>query len=179
LCLIAVLIAAEETRECNFQACPQWSQWGAFGICTKTCGSGTQTRSRKCNTISGGCEGSSAEVVPCMTGECPIISEWGEWSSCSVDCGRGVKARRRSCLSAGDYGCPEEQVQSQECRVYCGTITMEETACDVSTCIQYPRCVRSDGSPGFCREELIRANSRPCYAGRCLCRVFPTATGCF
>jgi len=169
----------EESRECNFQACPQWEQWGSLSGCTKSCGGGVMTRSRLCNVVSGGCAGDSQEQHPCNTGACPVLSEWGEWSQCSVDCGRGKKVRRRQCLSQGDYGCPADQSQQMECRVYCGHVTLEDTVCDVTTCIQYPRCVQSDGTPGFCREEVIRANSKPCYAGRCLCRVFPSATGCF
>jgi len=171
----------EETQECNFQACPAWGEWSAFDACSRSCGGGSKVRSRVCDTVSGGCAGSATEQVACNTGACPLISAWGEWSKCSVDCGRGQKIRRRTCTPSREHECPSgaDEIQSQECRVYCGKITMQDTVCDVTTCVQYPRCVRSDGQPGFCREELIRANAKPCYAGRCLCRVFPSATGCF
>ena len=32
---------------CNNQACPaDWGEWGDFGVCSASCGSGTQTRTR-------------------------------------------------------------------------------------------------------------------------------------
>jgi len=52
-----------------------WGQWGAFGTCTKACGSGTQERSRMCDSpspTSDGqpCVGDAKESQPCNTDAC-------------------------------------------------------------------------------------------------------------
>ena len=51
-----------------------WSSWGSWGSCSKTCGSGTRTRSRSRNgPFNGGseCLGSSSESSSCNTNSCP------------------------------------------------------------------------------------------------------------
>lgn len=50
-----------------------WKQWGA---CSVTCGTGTQTRIRYCNSPSpsnGGsdCQGPREDTRPCLQGNCP------------------------------------------------------------------------------------------------------------
>ena len=46
-----------------------WGSWGSYGSCSKTCGSGTKTRSRSCQGI-GSCSGSSSESASCNHGTC-------------------------------------------------------------------------------------------------------------
>ena len=53
-----------------------WGKWSGFGVCSKTCGGGTKSRSRKCNNPSpahGGrkCSGSSTQSAQCNTQHCP------------------------------------------------------------------------------------------------------------
>ena len=53
----------------------QWSDWGAWSACTKTCGGGQQTRTRQCNNPapSGGgsdCTGDSQQTQDCNTDAC-------------------------------------------------------------------------------------------------------------
>ena len=52
----------------------KWGSWGSYGSCSKTCGPGLKTRSRKCNNqISDGgsyCVGSAASTEPCNTQKC-------------------------------------------------------------------------------------------------------------
>ena len=51
-----------------------WTNWGPWGSCSKTCGSGTMTRSRSKNgPILGGseCSGSSSSSTSCNTNSCP------------------------------------------------------------------------------------------------------------
>jgi hypothetical protein len=52
-----------------------WGAWSAFGACSKTCGGGTQTRTRLCNNpapANGGaaCVGSASESQSCNTQSC-------------------------------------------------------------------------------------------------------------
>ena len=53
-----------------------WGDYGAFGDCTKTCGTGTKTKSRVCNNpvpAHGGdnCVGSADATESCNTNPCP------------------------------------------------------------------------------------------------------------
>ena len=53
-----------------------WSPWGAYAACSKSCGGGSQSRSRQCNNPSpahGGrsCPGSSSELRSCNAQPCP------------------------------------------------------------------------------------------------------------
>ena len=53
----------------------QWSEWGEYTTCTKTCGTGNQIRIRTCTNPfpSGGgnpCSGSSAQARTCNDNAC-------------------------------------------------------------------------------------------------------------
>ena len=51
-----------------------WASWGDWSTCTKTCGGGTQTRTRKVETYEtkvGDCIGEPIEEQECNTGICP------------------------------------------------------------------------------------------------------------
>ena len=54
----------------------EWSAWTKYGKCTKTCGSGTQRRTRKCDSPApkhGGqtCVGGTTDSRQCNTNPCP------------------------------------------------------------------------------------------------------------
>ncbi len=54
-----------------------WGAWSAYGVCSVTCGGGTQTHTRLCNNptpANGGaaCTGLASESVSCNTQICPI-----------------------------------------------------------------------------------------------------------
>ena len=54
----------------------EWSNWSAYGDCSVTCGNGSRTRSRECNSPepSGGgspCSGKSQQTVECKETTCP------------------------------------------------------------------------------------------------------------
>ena len=55
-----------------------WGAWGAWGSCSRTCGSGTWTRSRSCNNPTpahGGsnCPGNKYDTKQCSKQACPGI----------------------------------------------------------------------------------------------------------
>ncbi|XP_065837013.1 coadhesin-like [Oscarella lobularis] len=65
-----------EVQECSSQCCPvngQWSSWGSWESCSRTCGNGTVLRRRHCNDSCGGqqCSGSSIDQATCCLGQCP------------------------------------------------------------------------------------------------------------
>lgn len=78
-----------------------FSDWTIWGACTKTCGSGEQTRSRICphhTQNSRECVGDASQSRFCIEKVCPAKwSSWTAWSSCSVTCGDGIRERSRSC----------------------------------------------------------------------------------
>ncbi|XP_048579836.1 uncharacterized protein LOC116619170 isoform X2 [Nematostella vectensis] len=107
-----------QTIPCYLRPCPidgQYSNWSKFTVCTKSCGTGVQTRTRECNNPvpqygGSGCErfGNAKETQQCNTMPCPIDGGYTEWSSyapCTVTCGGGVRLRVRNCTKpAPQYG---------------------------------------------------------------------------
>ncbi|KAM7440695.1 hypothetical protein ABFA07_010097 [Porites harrisoni] len=122
-------------QKCNRQPCPVhggWSGWGVWTTCTKSCGSGTQTRSRSCTQPRpqhGGkvCPGALKGQRVCNAHSCPVNggwSSWTSWNSCSKKCGSGVRERTRTCTkpppSNGGKPCTGSPRKSQACNThYC------------------------------------------------------------
>ena len=52
---------------------PEWTLWSSFSSCSKTCGQGTQTRSRICKQFGGikNCVGNDIESIACQIINCP------------------------------------------------------------------------------------------------------------
>ncbi|XP_022085366.1 hemicentin-1-like isoform X2 [Acanthaster planci] len=84
----------------------QFSEWGQWGECSKTCGEGAhQRRTRQCNNPTPAnngrqCSGPSTDNRECILPMCPIDgrwSTWQPWGECSVTCGTGIRTRVRYC----------------------------------------------------------------------------------
>ena len=123
--------ALNETHPCNEQPCPVDCVVSAFNDwtpCTKSCGSGTQTRSSSVTTSPA--DGGAAcpaldQVRPCETHPCPVdcvVSNWGAYSPCTVTCSTGTRTRSRSVITNAQHG-----------GVQCGNLT-EVGACDAGPC---------------------------------------------
>ncbi len=118
-----------ETQACNTQPCPvdcEVDKWTDWGICSKTCGSGTQNRSRNVKTQpkNGGKECPVlTETQACNTQACPVdckVSDWSLWDPCTKDCGGGTQKRTKSIITQPQHGgqaCPPpaELTQTQAC----------------------------------------------------------------
>ncbi|CAE7414449.1 SPON1 [Symbiodinium natans] len=85
-----------------------YTDWTAWGPCSRSCGVGYQERSRdiRAPAVTGlsGCSGTLRESTPCPSTQCQdavdcVWAEWEEWSECvqapSI-CGIGSKRRKRS-----------------------------------------------------------------------------------
>ena len=115
---------------CNTQQCPidcQVSAWSQWTPCSKTCGTGTQLRTRSITQQKqyGGkdCPPLS-ESQPCNTQSCPqdcTFSAWTPWSQCTKACGTGQMVRTRTKLTDAKYGGA------------CG-VTSETAACNTQSC---------------------------------------------
>uniref|UniRef100_A0A7M5WTV7 Hemicentin-1 n=2 Tax=Clytia hemisphaerica TaxID=252671 RepID=A0A7M5WTV7_9CNID len=122
-----------ETQKCNTKECPKqpvnggWGEWTKPTLCSKSCGGGKTTRSRKCDNPAPAhgekdCEGSDTETRECNAKQCAVDGGFGEWSGfgeCSVTCGVGTKTRRRECdqpkPSGGGKTCQGETTQTENC----------------------------------------------------------------
>jgi len=106
--------SAKVTRRCldqdavdHFDPDCVMGDWTDWGDCTKTCGSGTRSRSRK--EISGPADGGKCgcheEAETCNSKECTVdcqMGEWSAWTACSKTCGGGTSSRSREVLSTPD-----------------------------------------------------------------------------
>ena len=107
----------------------EYTEWGAFGPCSKACGDGTQQRLRNCTNPAPAhqgkdCEGASLDAKSCKIRECPIdggLTQWSSFGKCSKQCGPGTQQRTRSCTNPapahGGEDCDEELVDSRDCEI--------------------------------------------------------------
>jgi hypothetical protein len=108
----------ESAANCNSFGCPidcKTSGWSEFNSCSKTCGSGTQNKTRSIVTdvkYSGiVCPALTLDRV-CNTNSCPVdceVSSWSSFGGCSKSCGTGTKTKTRSVSVKTDHGgaaCP-------------------------------------------------------------------------
>ncbi|XP_010131672.1 PREDICTED: LOW QUALITY PROTEIN: hemicentin-1-like, partial [Buceros rhinoceros silvestris] len=119
-----------DVRSCHSKPCPvdgNWSEWGLWEECSKSCGQGNRTRTRTCSNPPaqhGGkpCGGSAVDSVMCIIRPCPVDGEWSSWlpwSPCSETCGKGTQTRLRLCNNPppsydGSY-CEGSDAQMQVC----------------------------------------------------------------
>ncbi|PVD21525.1 hypothetical protein C0Q70_17323 [Pomacea canaliculata] len=83
----------------------RYSDWGAWGDCSVTCGLGVHYRTRACDSprpANGGrdCVGERTESASCQPRLCPADGQWGNWqawSDCTTSCGHGQRHRQRLC----------------------------------------------------------------------------------
>ncbi|XP_060579836.1 uncharacterized protein LOC132736665 isoform X2 [Ruditapes philippinarum] len=126
---------AKESIACNIQDCPVhggWSEWSETK-CSKTCGTGVITRTRKCDnpvpdSHGADCVGRAIETIACNIQECPVNGGWSEWSEtkCSKTCGTGVITRTRKCNN------PVPHTNGADC---VGE-AMETITCNIQDCIE-------------------------------------------
>ena len=109
--------SATTTQSCGTSACPingKWSSWTSFGACTKSCGTGSQSRTRSCvGRAFGGkaCVGSTSNSAACNTHSCPVdcvVPAFGAWTTCTLSCGTGSQKRKRATVAPqfGGVACP-------------------------------------------------------------------------
>uniref|UniRef100_W5KZF1 ADAM metallopeptidase with thrombospondin type 1 motif 16 n=1 Tax=Astyanax mexicanus TaxID=7994 RepID=W5KZF1_ASTMX len=96
---------------CNTQPCPPSWSLGAWSVCSRTCGSGEQSRQVQCVQKSSSSQNDVVADVqcaqpppsrrqPCNIHTCPPAWSTGPWSQCSRKCGKGVRKRTVECVSS-------------------------------------------------------------------------------
>ncbi|XP_076472736.1 SCO-spondin-like isoform X3 [Babylonia areolata] len=128
-----------DSVQCNTAACPidgNWGSWGPYEPCSVTCGEGSKSRTRQCDSPApqnGGniCSGSDLNSVQCNIAACPIDGNWGSWGTygpCSVTCGTGSKSRTRQCDNPAPMGGGEN----------CTGSASDTSDCIMADCEVYP-----------------------------------------
>ena len=163
----------KETKACNTDVCrvdcvvSNWSNWSD---CTKSCGGGTQERTRKIITESTGNGNSCPELKQtqtCNTEVCPVdcqVSDWSNWSDCTKSCGGGTQERTRSIITQPQgfvISCPEVR-ETKTCNTEVCPVD-----CQVSDWSNWSTC---SGNCGSATQERIRSiitqskgnGSKPC-----------------
>ncbi|XP_064200825.1 A disintegrin and metalloproteinase with thrombospondin motifs 20 isoform X1 [Anguilla rostrata] len=112
-----------ESKSCDSGPCPHWN-YGVWGKCTQTCGSGSRTRLVVCQQPGGqrlseqNCDvlEKPPEAEACNTQPCPGGVSWHRrpWSPCSVSCGRGTKQRDATCADESRTPVEEERCSHLE-----------------------------------------------------------------
>ena len=124
---------------CDVSPCPvdgNYSTWSEFSRCSKTCGTGSQSRNRTCTNPTprfGGrnCKirGPNNETRACFQWPCPIhgnYTQWSQFAVCSATCGPGIKTRQRFCSN------PSPKFGGDKCLKF-GSAT-EAFSCNVRPC---------------------------------------------
>ncbi|XP_068790174.1 SCO-spondin-like [Struthio camelus] len=159
------------------RGCGLWSPWAPWGACSRSCGTGSQARSRRCTRRAPGvlhhCHGEATQARQCFSVACPVDgawSEWATWSNCTADC-RGVVVRRRECVPPQNGGRP--------CAELLGVppATLQLDTCQRDDCLNVTACPaglvwrRCAPCPSSCADLSGRAkcrHERPCSPG-CWC----------
>lgn len=149
---------------CNTKSCPK-PQWvyKNWSVCSKTCGTGEQTRERSCETESGvtsnDCDQSVSTQLSqsCNRQSCP---EWkyDAWSPCSVSCDWGKKTRKVTCKT------DINTVPDSQCNAT--TKPSSSTSCKTQTCpkpkwvyTSWSKCSKTCGSGVQTRERSCEFES--------------------
>ncbi|KAM4705238.1 SCO-spondin-like [Rhinophrynus dorsalis] len=148
-----------------------WGTWGSWSSCSQTCGQGTQTRSRKCDSPAPqnrgrDCPGDRQQHRDCNGPECQAEDPWGQWSpwsSCSVSCGGGEQIRVRECHLEE---CDGKAIQSRTCN----NQVCLDVGCPPGRL--YRECINGNGCPYSCAHltRQVECFSDGCEEG-CHCPV--------
>lgn len=158
--------------------------FSAWGACSKTCGTGAQTRSRKIRTAAanGGTPcGPLTETKSCNTNPCPVdcvVSAFTAWGACNESCGGGKQYRTRTVTKAmanNGKACPalseEKDCNTQACPINCkmsnwGPWSKCSKTCD-SGVSKRTRTVETEAQHGGAACPASKEETQPCNTNPC------------
>lgn len=175
-----------QTKKCNAFDCPvdceqtPWGEapWGSCSTCTKTCGTGKFSCTRKVvkkASFGGKSCGVAVKSEACNVQPCPqdcLADKWSEWSTCTRSCGRGKRTRTRKVLRATKHGgmeCPSLKEEAG-CNVFLCPVD-----CVLSPWSAYGACSKSCGHGVITRTRTI--TTRPVAEGT-PCQVLKEQKDC-
>ncbi len=140
--------------------CPINGGWTDFGLCSKTCGGGTQ--SRTCTNpapANGGVNCVGDTTQSCNTQACPIDGGWTQWGECSKTCGGGTQSRTctnpapayggSNCIGDSNQSCNNQECETEpsptptteiKCKVEnseCNINNSDKECCSGLTCVPF------------------------------------------
>nr|XP_026690201.1 complement component C6-like [Ciona intestinalis] len=139
------------------------SSWSTWAACTKSCGAGTQTRTRSITVYPKNCGASCPSLVDrrgCAGYQCPrncSVSSWGAWSKCSITCGSGTFSRKRTIVTTPAYGgdaCPALS-EHKAC-------VIAPKNCEVSSWTSWGSCSTTCGPGSQSRTRTIVQSPEAC-----------------
>ena len=145
------------TKTCN----GSWSV-GSWGSCSKSCGTGTQTRSITCPAGKVCLDTKPIAVQACNTHVCTTSWRATSWGGCSKSCGGGTQRRTVTCPSG--FVCPgskpstSRSCNTQQCVSYSWRVSCRYTHCgancggSAANCCSKSvteRCLASNGSSSW------------------------------
>uniref|UniRef100_A0A7N6BCN7 ADAM metallopeptidase with thrombospondin type 1 motif, 16 n=1 Tax=Anabas testudineus TaxID=64144 RepID=A0A7N6BCN7_ANATE len=133
---------ATGSMPCNTQPCPASWSIGEWGVCSRSCGGGDQTRQVQCvqrtsqanvETLADSRCGkpTPARSQACNTKSCPPVWTTGPWSQCSRKCGNGLKKRTVLCTSTNP-GAQTRTLPDSECAAL--TKPASQESCFIKRC---------------------------------------------
>eukprot|EP00937_MAST-01D_sp_MAST-1D-sp2_P004375 g4375.t1 len=143
-----------ENAPCNEGDCPihcVTSAFSAWATCTKSCGTGQQSRSRSV-IVSDQHEGYVCpyleETRDCNEHPCAddcAQADWGAWGACTKSCGNGSRTRERATTapSAGGKTCAHS-AETQACNTHGCPVD-----CKLGSWASFSACSRSCGDSGY------------------------------
>merc|ERR1719482_2335270 len=154
-----------QTQQCNTDACPVdcvVSGWSAWQACSKSCGGGSTTRTRRVTTAPQhggvGCD-QLAEDKECNTDACPVdceVSGWSAWNACDKSCGTGTQSRVRQItidVAHDGVACPK-LTDTQGCNSFGCPID-----CVVSEWEAWTTCTKTCGSGSQSRARTVQVHA--------------------
>lgn len=159
-----------ESKTCNNMPCQvdcEVTPWNKWGACSKKCGGGKRTRTRKVKTepsFKGKTCPPLSETEECNNQMCPInckVGEWGKWTPCSKECGGGKRSRTRQIEREPEFDgeeCPD-LVENGNCNIQPCPID-----CEVGDWESWSKCSKECGGGKQTRTRGIEVP--PQYGGK-------------